>query len=257
MSDPGPRALAEGPLGRAGGVAVFDGVPDAATCNALASEAYAAYPGSSRQVLAQADGADGRGGMPDRALHTAGAGAAQDALYASPWLHAFLSAQCGTRVGPSGNRGSYSYYVEPGDHLGLHLDVDTCDVTLITVLHDDTDPADAAGGLAVYPGALGAPLREVRAAPEAGMGVIKARPGQSIVILGGLVPHRVLPLGPRGQRIISALCFRSAVAEPLAPGRAETAIEPRSALRSRSRSIRRSPIASAAVMAATMNSTTR
>ena len=218
MSDPAIRALAEGPLGCAGGVAVFDGVPDAGTCNALAYEAHAAYPVSSRQVLERGDGADGRGGMPARALHTAGAGAAQDALYASPWLHAFLSAQCGVPIGPSGNRGSYSYYVQPGDHLGLHLDVDTCDVTLITVLHDDTDPADPAGGLAVYPGALGAPLRQVRAAPEAGMGVVKARPGQSIVILGGLVPHRVLPLGPWGQRIISALCFRAAVPEASAAG---------------------------------------
>jgi hypothetical protein len=30
------------------------------------------------------------------------------------------------------------------------------------------------------------------------------------VILGGLVPHRVLPRGARGQRVISALCFRAA-----------------------------------------------
>ena len=199
MTDP-VRALVHGPVGSAGGVAVFDGVPDPGTCTALAYEAHASYPESSRQVLEHGDGAEGRGGMPARALHTAGAGAVQDALYASPWLHAFLSGQCGTPIVPSGNRGSYSYYVEPGDHLGLHLDVDTCDVTLITVLHDDTDPSDPAGGLAVYPGALGAMLREVRAAPEDGMAVVKARPGQSIVILGGLVPHRVLPLGPRGQR---------------------------------------------------------
>jgi hypothetical protein len=189
---------------------VFDGVPDPGTCTALAHEARAAYPESSRQVLERDDGADGRGGMPDRALHTAGAGAVQDALYASPGLHAFLSAQCGHPIVPSGNRGSYSYYVEPGDHLGLHLDVDSCDVTLITVLHDDTDPADPGGGLAVYPSRLGAPLRDVRDAPEAGMGLIKADPGQSIVILGGLVPHRVLPLGASGQRIISALCFTAA-----------------------------------------------
>ena len=131
------------------------GCPTPATCAALAHEAHAAYPDSSRQVLADDDGADGRGGMPARALHTAGAGAVQDALYASSGLQAFLSAQCGHPIVPSGNRGSYSYYVEPGDHLGLHLDVDTCDVTLITVLHDDTDPADPGGGLAVYPARLG------------------------------------------------------------------------------------------------------
>ena len=161
-------------------------------------------------MLAEDDGADGRGGTPARALHTAGAGEVQDALYASPWLQAFLTAQCGHPIVPSGNRGSYSYYVEPGDHLGLHLDVDTCDVTLITVLQDDTDPGDPGGGLAAYPARLGSALRDVRAAPDDGIALVKAQPGQSIVILGGLVPHRVLPLGARGQRVISALCFRAA-----------------------------------------------
>ena len=52
-----------------------------------------------------------------------------------------------------------------------------------------------------------APAGDVRAAPGEGMALVKACPGQSIVILGGLVPHRVLPLGAWGQRVISALCF--------------------------------------------------
>jgi hypothetical protein len=143
-------------------------------------------------------------------LQTASGASVQDALYASPWLHAFLSAQCGVPVTPSGNRGSYSYYVKAGDFLDTHLDIDTCDVTLITVLHDSTDPGDRAGGLAVYPFQFGVSLARIRAAPDVGVVTIKARPGQSILILGGLVPHRVVPLGPTGQRIISALCFRAA-----------------------------------------------
>jgi hypothetical protein len=202
-----PAPLLAGPLARAGGVAVFGGLPDPYTCEALAQEAQRAYPGSSRQVLTQDDDAQGRGGMPSRALRTAGGGEVQDALYASPALHAFLSGQCGQPIAPSGNRGSYSYYVEPGDFLGLHLDVDTCDVALITVLQDGTDPNDPGGGLAVFPRALGAPLGHVRTTGGGGMAVVKARPGESIVILGGLVPHQVLPLGTSGQRVISALCF--------------------------------------------------
>jgi hypothetical protein len=205
-------ALCAGPLGAAGGVAVLEAVPDHGTCHALALEAHGAYGASSRQECADGDCADGRGGVPRRALQTAPGGAVQDGVYASPWLRAVLSAQCGTPVEPSGNRGSYSYYVRPGDFLDTHLDIDTCDVTLITVLHDDTDPSDRAGGLAVYPGRFGAPLRSIRAAPEAGVAIVKARPGQSILILGGLVPHRVEPLGQAGQRIISALCFRAAAA---------------------------------------------
>lgn len=219
MIDP-LRALCAGPLGAAGGVAVIDAVPDPATCHAMAIEAHGAYAGSSRQECTDGDDADGRGGMPRRALQTASGGAVQDALYASPWLRAFLSAQCGVPIEPSGNRGSYSYYVQPGDFLDTHLDVDTCDVTLITVLQDATDPNDRAGGLAAYPGLFGAPLRRIREAPQDGVAIVKARAGQSILILGGLVPHRVEPLGPAGQRIISALCFRAAAAPgPASPTR--------------------------------------
>ena len=186
---------------------MLDETPDRGTCQALALEARDAYAASSRQECTAGDAADGRGGVPRRALNTASGGAVQDALYAAPALHAFLSAQCGVPIAPSGNRGSYSYYVRPGDFLDTHLDVDTCDVTLITVLHDDTDPLERAGGLAVYPHRLGASLARIRAEPELGVVVVKARPGQSILLLGGLVPHRLEPLSGRGQRIISALCF--------------------------------------------------
>jgi hypothetical protein len=202
-------ALLESPLARAGGVALFDGLPPPESCAALAAEAWDAYAGSDRQDLEVGDDGEGRGGTPARALRTAGGGPIQDELYAAPWLHAFLSAECGVPIIPSGNRGSYSYYVEPGDFLDTHLDIDTCDVTLITVLHDDIDPNDAAGALAAYPGAFGGPLSSIRAAPNEGLALVKARPGQSIVILGGLVPHRVLPLGAQGQRVISALCFEA------------------------------------------------
>jgi hypothetical protein len=204
------EALLAGPLARAGGVAVFDGLPPADAFLALALEARQAYPESVRQDLDEGDEEDGRGGTPARALQTAAGGEAQDALYAAPWLHAFLSEQCGVPIVPSGNRGSYSYYVKPGDFLDTHLDIDTCDVTLITVVHDDIDPNEPAGALAVYPAAFGASLRGIRADPAAGVALVKAQPGQSIVILGGLVPHRVVPLGQTGQRIISALCFRAA-----------------------------------------------
>lgn len=203
------RALVAGPVGRAGGIAVFDGVPDPHICQLLALEARAAYPTSTRQVLDRGNGAVGRGGSPRRALHTAPGGRVQDAVYAAPSLHAFLGRWCGTRIVPSGNRGSYSYYAQPGDFLDLHLDVDSCDVTLITILHDDTPGHAAAGGLAVYPHRFAMPLDHIRAEPDDGVHVVKARPAHSIVLLGGLVPHRVVPLDGSGQRIISALCFRA------------------------------------------------
>ena len=97
----------------------------------------------------------------------------------------------------------------PGDYLGLHLDIDSCDVTLITVLRDDTGPDDPAGGLLVHLGAFGETLDQVRRSPGHGTALVKARAGQSIVLLGGLLPHETMPLGDTGQRIISALCFRA------------------------------------------------
>jgi hypothetical protein len=205
-------ALLAGPVARAGGVAVFQGLPAPETCAGLAAEAWRAYPESDRQDLDAGDDEEGRGGTPARALQTAAGGPVQDELYASPGLHAILSEQCGVPIVPSGNRGSYSYYVQPGDFLDTHLDIDTCDVTLITVVYDDIDANDAAGALAVYPGAFGASLSTIRAAPGRGVAYVKARPGESIVILGGLVPHRVVPLGARGQRVISALCFEAVAA---------------------------------------------
>ncbi|MEE1619875.1 hypothetical protein ACQ7DA_00550 [Zafaria sp. J156] len=201
--------LAAGPLAAAGGVTVLDAVPDPGTVAALLGEALGNYASSSLQDVPTGDGATGRGGTPARRLRTAGGGAVQDAFYARPALAARLAAVCGTAVEPTGGRGSYSYYVSPGDYLGLHLDIDTCDVTLITLLRDDAPDDDPAGALLVHLAHFGARLEDVRADPRTGAGAVKARPGQSIVLLGGLLPHETVPVGPAGPRIISALCFRA------------------------------------------------
>lgn len=207
-ADTGSR-LADGPVGRAGGVVVFDEVPGASFAARLYAEAASLYPGADRQVADVVDTSVGRGGVPPRALCTTGGGPLQDAFYGSEWLHAFLSEQCGTTVVPTGERGSYSFYVAEGDYLGLHLDIDSCDVTLITVLRDDTDPTDAAGGLLVHLDDFGATLDDVRAHPYVGAAVVKAQAGHSMVLLGGLLPHETVPIGGAGQRVISALCFRA------------------------------------------------
>lgn len=202
-----PRWLRRGPLFRAGGVAVFDDVAGERTLSMLCAEAQSNYPACDRQVCVADEADDHRGGLPARSLCSSGGGPVQDALYAAPSLHEFLSQVCGGPVTPSGSRGSYSYYVEPGDFLGLHLDIHTCDVTMISVL-TDTSPGDG-GALAVNRRCIDVAVSMLRAAGYPGEEVIKATAGQHIVILGGIVPHRVLPLRPGGQRVISALCFEA------------------------------------------------
>ncbi len=198
--------LLQGPLFRSGGVAVVEDIGCGNTMAALCAEAQAHYALADRQVcdVVTSDQCDGRGGVPPRQLSTAPGGPAQDQLYQSPRLQAFLSWLCGGPIRPSGSRGSYSYYVQRGDHLGLHLDIVTCDVTVISVLADSSP--DDGGALTVQRGSVGVPLSVLRRSSHAGEEVVKAAAGTTVVLLGGLVPHRVLPLG-EGQRVISALCF--------------------------------------------------
>jgi hypothetical protein len=190
-----------------GGFAITDTIPDPHTLDALRREAWAAYDTADRQECDTGDGEDGRGGTPRRRLFSAGAGPAQDAFYHDPALAQQLSALCGMSVRRSGSRGSYSYYATEGDYLDLHRDIETCDVTLITVLHDASAASSASGALVVYPDRMSEPLSEIRARPDDGAVVLKLLPGQSIILLGGVVPHYVAPVAHGQARVISALCF--------------------------------------------------
>src|SRR5262249_20313451 len=104
----------------------------------------------------------------------------------------------------SGSQGSYSYYVRPGDHLGLHRDIEECDVAVITCLCE----TGGSGALQLYPDRVSEPLSRIRTTPRKGRRTIRLRAGETIVLLGGYVPHVTTPMGPRQKRIISALCYR-------------------------------------------------
>lgn len=206
-----PRALLESTLMRQGGFGVYEGLPDPATFALLYAEAAERYAAADSQQCWDDDFAEGRGGRPRRSLLTAEAGPVQDALYASQWLSDVLSATCGVPIVPSGNRGSYSYYARPGDFLDLHRDVETCDMTMITALHDNSDPSETAGALVLYPDRLHEPLSAIRERPNDGTHAVKLSPGQTILLYGGVLPHRVLPVREGQVRIISVLCFRAVV----------------------------------------------
>lgn len=204
--DPTTVLMATGPLGWAGGVIVFDGLPPASQSAKLLHEAWEIHGIAQRQFGDPSYLGPPRARTPRRALTSGPGGPLQDRWYADPGLHAFIGEHVGVAVVPSGNRGSYTFYEQPGDRLDLHVDVYDCDVTLITALYDDTHPAGTSGAVVVYRSAIGQPLQAV--GRHAGS-VVKVRPGQSMLILGGLVPHRVLPLDGPGRRIISPLCFRA------------------------------------------------
>jgi len=191
-----------------GGVVVLDDLPSARTSAMLAREALRCASGATRQTGWSQPVDDGRHDVAGRALGSGAGGPVQDALYTSPDLRHRLQDLCASDIRPSGGRGSYSYYTRAGDHLDTHVDIVTCDVTVITVVQDSTPHNDPGGSLEVYSSCFGAPLSSARQ-PGARPTTIKAPQSSSVVILGGLVPHGIVPLGEHGTRVISALCFEA------------------------------------------------
>jgi hypothetical protein len=189
------------------GLAVYEDLIDPGLMWALQTESMSAFWDARVDEQWFDDRGDGRGGNPSMQLLRGSGGPRQTALYQSEWLSLFLSQESGLNVVPSGGRGTYSYYTRAGDFLGLHLDVDYCDLVLLTVLSDNSEPDDPAGALVVYPNAIGTALSAIRQNPEAGATYLKFRRGQSIVMLGGLVPHRVVPVNQGQARVLSVLCF--------------------------------------------------
>lgn len=204
-----PHLLA-GPLAQADGVRRVDALVPAAVVSQMRREALAGGRDAVRQTGATQPVDAGRSDVAGRALASAPGGRAQDRLYHSASLLRGLSDLCGVDVVPTGGRGSYSYYTRPGDHLDVHVDVDRCDVTLITVLQDSTPPDDAGGSLVAWPSYLGRSLDAIRSSEAPPEVTVDAPQGASVLILGGLLPHAVHPLGCSGTRVISALCFAAA-----------------------------------------------
>lgn len=200
------------PRGRVGhrfrGAFVTRSLFDADAIRRLAAEAARGRAGADHQETLVDDLYDGRGGQPARRLLSTQGGPVQDAGYSDADVTRKLSSVTGLDVRQSGGRGSYSFY-EGGHFLALHRDILTCDLSVITVLSDDSDPKDPAGGLLFYPDRCDEPLSAIRHTPRDGAHVLKARPGETVVIAGGEVAHRVLPMAPGRTRVISVLCFRA------------------------------------------------
>lgn len=201
-----PQRLRRSPLMKRGGFDVFAGLLEPRYLELLQAEAVAAYAESAvGEVRESADGEE-RGGSPARRFATAQGGPVQEAFYTAAWVSEFLSELANARVKPTGNLATFSYYVTPGDHIDVHRDIETCDLAVITCLVD-TAAGQTGGSLCVYPDRIREPVRAIRATRERGFARVHLAPGQTIVLLGGIVPHRLEPVADGQQRVVSVLCY--------------------------------------------------
>jgi hypothetical protein len=147
-----------------------------------------------------------RGGEPARQMISVEGGLHQAALFRSPQMRSFLSSEVSAPVRPSGERASYSIYAGQGAHLDIHRDVPGCDLALITCLYDSDALADG-GALDLWLDDLCTPLNRVRGAPEVDRTRLVLSPGESMLLHGGIVPHRIPPLQGKRLRVVSLMCF--------------------------------------------------
>lgn len=173
----------------------------------LQNEARAAEAGA--VVCREPPARDGEArGRAERRLAFAVGGPVLDSLLCDPAVLGFLSGLTGVAWGPNGRLGTYSYYRAQGDFLGLHRDARSCDLAVITCLWDTGGPG---GDLVVYPSAAGRPLAKVRVDLRQGAHRVPLTPGESVVFLGGMIPHRVTPVGQGRSRAVAPLCYRLAI----------------------------------------------
>jgi hypothetical protein len=177
----------------------------------LEAEARAVRHTGQRNEWPHPDHSESRGSNPPRAFLTAHGAQTHWRLHAAPELIDTVAVLCGVRPQPIGG-GTFTYYEFAGDFLGLHMDVASCDLTVITCLRETFGAAR--GGLLVYPNFMEAPLSQARAAGRGTAIPVAIEAGASIVLLGGVLPHEVTPMQPGQERVIAVMCYRIGGANP-------------------------------------------
>jgi hypothetical protein len=201
-----PVSIRRSPLLRQGGFAVVDGLLYDSLFRSLVEEAVSRCGEAVESFAETSDDELWRGGSPARRFLSVSGGEVQDAMYHAPGMGRVLADLCGFVVRPTGGRGTFTYYARPGDYLAIHRDVHQCDLAVITCLRE-THPNTASGKLAVYPGRTSETLQTLRATPAKGCRPLPLHPGQTALLLGGIVPHQVLPVVAGQVRIASILCY--------------------------------------------------
>jgi hypothetical protein len=203
--NPPPEVL-QSRLFAAGGYTVVCGLFDEETLECMRAEADAVRPEALRGFVADSDMTEGRGGSPARAYRSGPGRTLHWDLHGCQQMADTLSRLCGFTVTATGG-GTYSYYERPGDFLAVHRDVLQCDIAIITCLtHSVVD--GSTGELTVYPEFVREPLSVVRAAGKGSGTPVPLDRGETIVLLGGIVPHEVRATCAGQERIVAINCYR-------------------------------------------------
>jgi hypothetical protein len=189
-----------------GGYIIVEGLLSPVLLDDLRSDARERFATASRTTWTEPDTEEWRGGHPARAYYHSNAGPIQYTLFCDATVVAIISDLCGVALEVSGG-GTYSYYHEPGDFLALHRDIVRCDIATVTCLDDNVDSMPR-GGLRVYPGYLNKPLSSIRTNRPQGLD-LPCRPGQTIILAGGMLPHEVTPALAGQHRTVSISCYRA------------------------------------------------
>ena len=123
-------------------------------------------------------------------------GPLQQGLYAHPQLIALVAGYAGSPVRPCGTQASYS----------LYRDVVGCDLALITCLYDN-HPGATGGSTEIWFEEGLTPLQHLRQGAGNGPTRLALLPGQTMLLHGGVLPHRILPTEAGRLRIVSLMCF--------------------------------------------------
>lgn len=190
---------------QAGGYGIYRGLVDSGWLAAMLGEATS---GNQRadQVADAADVEQVRGGAPAREVICVEGGPVQDELFAAAALQRFVADQVRLPLRPCGARASYSIYAGPQSHLDIHRDVPGCDIALVTCLHD-SHPFAGDGAVDLWLDDLTTPLGEIRSHSERRRSRLALEPGDSMLIHGGLIPHRIPKPGIDRTRVVSLMCF--------------------------------------------------
>ena len=207
-----PPEIAASRLLAESGVGVYEGLVAGSTLQGLIDESTRSYATAADQGSAAPNPEEDRGGVPLRRFLTGRGGPVQQGFYHSAWVREFLEGVTGLRLKPTGSAGTFSYYVRPGDFLDLHRDILTCDIAVITLLYQEGAGSSQSGALCVYPDRHREPLSAIRRKPNEGAYAVLPEVGQTMVLLGGVIPHYVAPIEANQRRVTSVLCYRALIA---------------------------------------------